>query len=228
MTDPFLIDIGKWERREHYHFFRKMAYPHFNICANLDLTRFNRFRKEQDLPFFSPLLYLAVRAANGVDEFRRRIRGEAVIEHGEISPAITVLGRNDTFGYCTIEYDPEPGRFLRRAAEVIEQAKNNPTIAEDPARDDVIYYTSIPWVSFTGLTHPMGLPADSIPRIAWGKSFSAGERILLPYSVQLHHGLADGLHVGKHFTLLQSLLDHPEEVFPGRCSSSEVPINSSS
>lgn len=204
-----IIEIEKWERREHYRFFGGMAYPQFNICGQLDLTVFDRFRREQGLPFFIPLLYLAVRAANEIKEFRYRIRGKRVIEHETISPAITVLGKGDIFGYCAIEYDPDPERFLKLAADAIARAKENPTIAEDPARDDVIYYTSLPWISFTSLSHTINLPADSIPRISWGKYFADGDRILLPYSVQVHHGLADGLHVGKHFTLLQELLNRP-------------------
>ncbi len=207
------IDLEKWERREHYRFFRAMDYPHFNVCANLDLTAFDRFRKERELPFFASLLHLSARAVNSVEEFRYRIRGEKVAVHEIVSPAVTVLGKDETFGYCTIEYDPDPGRFLRRAAEVIAEARENPTIAEDPDRDDVIYYTSLPWISFTSMSHPLGLPADSIPRISWGKYFAAGDRVLLPYSVQVHHALADGLHVARHFTLLQSLLDSPEKAF---------------
>ena len=210
------IDLGKWERREHYRFFGAMDYPHFNICANLDLTAFDRFRRERGLPFFSALLYLSSRAANEVREFRCRIRGEAVVEHETVSPAITVLGGDGTFGYATIEYRREAPEFLRRAAETIARARANPTIAEDPSRDDVIYYTSIPWISFTAFTHPISLPADSIPRISWGKYFADSDRIRLPYSVQVHHALMDGLHVGKHFTLLQSLLDRPEKEFPAR------------
>ncbi len=208
------IEIGEWGRREHYRFFRAMECPHFNVCANLDLTVFDRFRKERELPFYASLLHLSARAANSVEEFRYRIRGEQVAVHETVSPAVTVLGKDETFGYCTIEYHPDPGRFLRRAEEAIAGAKENPTIAEDPDRDDVLYYTSLPWVSFIAITHPMSLPADSIPRISWGKYFVDGDRVLLPYSVQVHHALADGLHVGRHFTLLQSLLDRPEEVFP--------------
>ena len=222
------IQIEKWERRDHYHFFGGMDYPHFNICANLDLTVFDRFRRKQGLPFFSALLYLSSRAANGVKEFRYRIRGEAVVEHEQVSPAITVLGANRTFGYATIEYNREAKIFLERATETISRAKANPTIAEDSHRDNVIYYTSLPWISFTAVTHPISLPADSTPRIAWGKYFTDGERLLLPYSVQVHHALADGLHLGDHFNLLQSLLDHPGKEFsayPERPSNASSPTS---
>ena len=50
-------------------------------------------------------------------------------------------------------------------------------------------------------------PVDSIPRIAWGKFFSKGDRIKMPLSVQIHHALADGIHVGRYFNLVQEYLD---------------------
>jgi len=205
------LDIDKWPRREHFHFFSSMDYPHFNLCADVDITRLHSFLKKHDLPFFSAVLYLSARAANAIEEFHYRIRGDRVVIHERIDPAITVLGKDDIFGYCTIEYRPEPREFLAAAAAAIAEAKANPTIAEDSSRDDVLYYTCIPWISFTSLTHPINLhPVDSIPRIAWGKYYSAGGRLLLPHSVQAHHGLMDGLHAGRYFILFQELLDQPE------------------
>jgi chloramphenicol O-acetyltransferase type A len=44
--------------------------------------------------------------------------------------------------------------------EVIARTKERLTIADDPDRNGVIYYTSIPWVSFTGGTHPINRPKD--------------------------------------------------------------------
>ena len=205
------IDMKSWPRREHFHFFSAMDYPHFNLCANVDITRLHSFLKKHGMPFFSAVLYLSARAANSIKEFHYRIRDNRIVEHEKINPAITVLGRDEVFGYCTIEYRPEAGEFLAKAAAVIAEAKINPTIAEDPTRDDVLYYTCIPWISFTSLTHPINLhPVDSIPRIAWGKYYSAGGRVLLPHSVQAHHGLMDGLHVGRYLSLFQELLDQPE------------------
>ncbi len=62
--------------------------------------------------------------------------------------------------------------------------------------------------SFTSFTHPIHMnPVDSIPRIAWGKFFSKGDRIKMPLSVQIHHALADGIHVGRYFNLVQEYLD---------------------
>jgi|AntAceMinimDraft_9_1070365.scaffolds.fasta_scaffold25657_3 chloramphenicol O-acetyltransferase type A len=211
------IDLENWPRKEHFHFFSGFDYPHFNISANLDISRLKPFLKEQDLPFFTSVLYLSTRAANSIKEFRYRIRDGKVVEHKTVAPAITVMGNNEVFGYCTIEYHADPQEFMAEAAEVIAKAKENPTIAEDSSRDDVFYYTTIPWISFTSLAHPINLRRpDSIPRISWGKYFESEGRLLLPHSVQVHHGLADGLHVGKYFTLFQQLLDQPEILINSR------------
>jgi chloramphenicol O-acetyltransferase type A len=74
--------------------------------------------------------------------------------------------------------------------------------------------SGIPWVSFTSMFHPIHIhPADSVPRIAWGKFFAEGQRLKLPLAVQVHHGLMDGVHVGRYYQLVQELLDQPPELF---------------
>ena len=70
--------------------------------------------------------------------------------------------------------------------------------------------TPIPWVSFTAFMHPLQLnPADSFPRFAWGKFFKEGKRVKMPISVQGHHALMDGLHVGRYYDIIQSYVDDP-------------------
>jgi chloramphenicol O-acetyltransferase type A len=53
-------------------------------------------------------------------------------------------------------------------------------------------------------------PLDSVPRFAWGRFFADGDRVKMPLDVQGHHGLVDGLHVGRLYQGLQALLDDPE------------------
>jgi len=35
----------------------------------------------------------------------------------------------------------------------------------------------------------------------------------MPLSVQVHHALADGIHVGRYFNLVQEYLDEPDRFF---------------
>jgi chloramphenicol O-acetyltransferase type A len=53
---------------------------------------------------------------------------------------------------------------------------------------------------------------DSIPRFAWGKFSEEGESLKMPLDVQAHHGLMDGLHMGRFFMLVQEYLSNPDSL----------------
>lgn len=208
------IDIENWNRKNHYYYFKHLDYPHFNICANLDITEFYRYIKEKEYPFFISILYATTKAANNIKEFRYRIREDKVVEHETINPSFTIMAENEVFSFCSVEFMDEFNKFMTNTSNAIENTKNNIIIKDEPDRDDCIYSTSIPWVSFTSVTHPIHMsPVDSIPRIAWGKYFEENGRKKFPLSVQVHHALVDGVHVGKYYDILQEILNSPEKHF---------------
>jgi chloramphenicol O-acetyltransferase type A len=79
---------------------------------------------------------------------------------------------------------------------------------EELKRDDLVYITCIPWISFTHLSHTINLKRDdAVARISWGKYYTSNDCVLLPCSVQVHPALADGLHVGRYVEKLQEHLN---------------------
>lgn len=204
------IDLETWPRRGHFEWLKAFDMPHFSICANMDITAFKRGVEESGISFTVAVVYLIARVANDVPEFRQRIRGDAVVEHDMVHPSTTYLTEGDLFSFCHMPYDEEYAIFAERAAQQIALVKERPSIEDEAGRDDLLFLTSIPWVSFTGFIHPMRLSPDCIPRIAWGKFFPEGERLKMPLSVQAHHALVDGLHMGRYYEIMQTYLDHPE------------------
>jgi len=206
------IDIENWNRKDHFNYFKQFDYPHFNVCANLDITRTYKHIKENGLPFFITMLYVASKTANSINEFKLRIRGDSAVEHETVSPSFTVMTENDVFNYCTAPYTDDYCSFRTNTSALIEEAKRSAGLDDDPERDDLLYITSIPWISFTGITHPINMhPVDSIPRISWGKFFEENGEMKLPLSVQAHHALVDGMHVGNYFGLIQEMLNDPRK-----------------
>lgn len=207
-----ILDLETWERKSHYDHFKALDYPHFSICANVDITEFYRFVKENKKSFFVSFLYVSSKAANDVKEFRYRIRGNEVVEHDIVSPAFTIMTSKEVFSFCISDFVHNYNDFTTSTSKKIEISKNIVNLTDDPDKDDLLYMTSIPWVSFTNITHPAHMnPVDSIPRIAWGKFFEDNGKMKLPLSVQAHHGLVDGAHVGQYFNLIQEILKHPEK-----------------
>ena len=202
------IDLETWPRRDHFELFRGFAYPYFNLCADIDVARLVRAVKERGSSFTAHIVYVCAIVANEIPEFRQRIRGDQVIEHPVVHPSTTVLTEEDLFAFCFFEYSRDPAVFIPSAIEAIHCARENPTLEDEPGRDDLLFMTVIPWVSFNALMHPVPLdPPDSFPRIAWGRFREEGERRPMPVSVHAHHGLMDGIHVGRFFDRVQEMIN---------------------
>ena len=205
------IDMQTWSRRNHFSFYSTFDHPHFSMCVNVDVTAFHPFVKRNGYSFTVCMVYVIARASNAIPEFRLRIRGEQVVEHEIVNPGFTILTGEDLFSFCFVEYAEVFSEFAVRAAKSISDVKAHPTLEGNPEKDNVLYMSPIPWVSFTSFTHPMpSHPGDSIPRFAWGKSFQESDTWKMPLGVQGHHAVMDGLHMGRFYETLQDYLHHPE------------------
>jgi chloramphenicol O-acetyltransferase type A len=207
------VNLETWPRRTHFEVFRTWDYPHFNMCANVDLTAFCPFVKQHGISFNVAVVYVLARGANAIPEFRYRIRGEEVVQHEVVHPASTIMAKNDLFTFCFFNYVKDFSLFAEDAAVQIAAVQENPILDDEPGRDDWLFMTAIPWVSFSSFMHPLDLhPADSVPRFAWGKYFKDGRSVKMPLSVQGHHAVMDGLHVGRFYEQVQRYFDRPDSV----------------
>jgi len=205
-----IIDLSTWPRRKHFEIFSRFDYPHFNICSNVDITETKGLIRDLKLSINTALIYCLARSANELPEFRLRIRNDQVVEHERVQPSASVISKDNLFSFCTMPYHPDFQVFSQRAEELIQFRQSHPTLEDEPGQDDLLFMSCIPWINFTSISHPIHMhPADSIPRITWGKFNIDSGKTQLPVSVQVHHGLMDGYHVGQYYQLLQQLLNTP-------------------
>mgnify|MGYP001811865945 FL=1 len=205
------IDVETWPRREHFETFHSFHNPHFTMCADVDVTALMSASRQGGVSVTAAIVYVVARSANDIPEFRQRIRDHTVVEHARVHPSTTILVDDDIFSFCSLDYTDDFAAFASHVEERILHVKEHPTLAELPGRDDLLYMTAIPWVSFTSFSHPiMELPPDSIPRFAWGKFREIGNGLQMPLSVQGHHALIDGLHMARFYDRVNTYLQDPE------------------
>jgi chloramphenicol O-acetyltransferase type A len=202
-----IIEFTDAHRRKHFDFFKNMNHPHFGICAPVDITRLLPAIKTAGQPFMATVAWMVSQIANGMPEYRLRIRGEQVVEHDAVHPSFAVpTDISDVFSFCEVKYQPSYPAFVADAKQRIEHTRHNPSFEDEHGRDDYLFLSSMPWVSFTGVMHPMHYhPHDSVPRIVWGKFYEENGRIKMPLSVQAHHALVDGSHLGRFFQEMEKL-----------------------
>ena len=142
---------------------------------------------------------------NAVEEFRYRTRADGIVLHDRVHPSFTeIIGGGDLFSVVTVDVSGTLDEYLEKIRERLAVQKDYFGVDYLKGRDDLLYVTCLPWVSFSHLSHTIKLDKlDAVPRLAWGKYFDDGGKILLPYSVQVNHAFVDGLHIGKFFEALR-------------------------
>lgn len=210
------IPMENFPRKNHFEYFKNLDSPYAGVTVNVDITEWLKEIKKNERPFFHSLLYAATKAANSVPQFRQRIMSGELVEFESCRPSYTVALPDETYCYCRLEFDKPLEEFLPYARAEQNKAIENPNIDEDENEiADNYFFTSLPWISFTDLVHPLPKPADSIPRIAFGKYFMQEGRTLIPVSVLCHHALVDGIHMAKFYKALEEELLQMTEYLRG-------------
>ena len=209
-----VLDLDRWKRRDHYEFYKDFDLPFFNVCAEMDVTQLVRAVRDLGHSYFFASLYLATRACNDIEELRLRIRDGAVILHDVVHPGSTVLNEDETFGFCYFNYVPTYSDFATSAcATMARYHASRDRLRPEAGRDNLIYYSVLPWIAFTSFAHARSLQRrESIPRIVFGKYRESGAAASMPVSVEVHHALVDGIHVGRFYHRFQELLNRSSEV----------------
>ena len=210
---PKYLDLASWARRDLFEFFRGFDKPYFNVCTRVDVTDLLALlRLKPNVSVSLAYHYFALRAANEIEAFHYRLREDKVIVHDVIHGGTTVLLPNESFTFAYFDYEEDFEKFIPGAEHAVKEAQTGNAPFKPTNRDDTIYFTALPWLSFTGFSHARNWGReDSVPRIAFGKFVRENDRVLLPISVEVHHALMDGLHVGRYVTRLEEALRKPED-----------------
>ena len=200
VPSPSVIDLTAYPRASHFRYFLNMGYPYVGMTVQADISAFYPWQKQNGVPFFLAFLWCAARAANRVPAFRQRIRDGEILEYPWCPSSHTVAREDGTYAYCQLDCRGDFASFLKRALPLHEEAARHGTIEEDTSDMLPYFYVStVPWVHYTSVTQPIPIPADSNPRLVWGKYAAEGERITMPVTVLCHHGLVDGRQIGDFY-----------------------------
>lgn len=211
--EPRTLDLAAYPRRAHFDYFRQMANPYVSVTAPCDITALRRLTQERGLPFFLTVLHCAINAANAVPELRQRICGEGIVEYDRCLSSHTVALPDGTYCYCTLDCAQPLGAFLPAAQAETARVKAAPSLDDGADPDELFFVSSLPWLTFSAISLPTPTPADSNPRITFGKFTQEGDRVLLPVNLTANHALVDGLHLAAFFDGMVQRAAHPEEYF---------------
>jgi chloramphenicol O-acetyltransferase type A len=203
-----VLDINTWPRKDHFHFFSQFEEPFFGVTVNIDCTNGYAKCKQQEGSFFLYYLHASLTAANNTEPFKYRIAGDEIFIHDKVNASPTINRPDGSFGFGYIDYKESFSEFVQEARAEIDKVRNSTGLIPAVSGENVIHYSSIPWINFTSLSHARSFSfKDSIPKISFGKISDENGKKSMPVSVHVHHGLMDGYHVGQFIDLFQQLMN---------------------
>ena len=180
------------------------------ITVELDATVLVRICKSKSISIHHALLYCIISAANQYLPMRLRRNEEGVVEHSTIDMGCSVMREGTsafTFAYYPWHEGDDAQHFIDRALEITRKTAHGLPLAHRPNRTNLIYGTTLPWISFTSFTHPKKGRGHSIPRTVLGKIFNREGRDILPFQLEVDHALMDGIHMAQYFDIFQNQLN---------------------
>ena len=205
------VDLERWPRRAAFEYFRGFDKPYFNVCTRLDVAALKAATDAAAASFSLACHFIALRLANRIEPFRYRLEGGRVRIHAVVHGSTTVLRDDESFGFAYFEHDERFARFAAQGAPALAAARAR-DVSFAPRVDDaaLLHFTTLPWVHFSSFSHARNWGReDAVPKIAFGRIEADGERRWMPMSVEVHHAMMDGLHVGRFVEGFEAALREP-------------------
>lgn len=139
------IEIDDFYRKAQYDYFMAMDSPLINMTVNLDITKWNKRRKEAKKPFYLSLLYAVAQAANKVLAFRQRLVDGAIHEYENCPVSYTVDLESGAYSYNWLDSELDYDTFIKLGREQQDELEKtqNFQAPEDGIR--YLWFSSTPW-----------------------------------------------------------------------------------
>lgn len=206
------LNTDTWARREAFDYFRGFDKPYFSACVRLDASPLKAAAAARGASFSLACHFIALRLANLHEPLRYRLEGGRVRIHAAVHGSTTVLRDDESFGFATLQHTSDFAAFSAQGSAAMAAVRTR----QRPFEPDVdaaalVHFTTLPWLHFTSFSHARNWGReDAVPKIAFGRLLAEGERLWLPFSVEVHHALMDGLHLGRYVQDIEAALLQPE------------------
>ncbi|WP_324822696.1 chloramphenicol acetyltransferase [Sinanaerobacter sp. ZZT-01] len=210
-----LIDMEKYERREHFDYYMKMVRTNYNLTADLDLTAFYKRIKSKKIQFYPAFIYAIIMGINQNKEFRMQVDAEGRLGYWNfLHPSYTIFHEDDhTFSDIWSEFHPDFLTFYKNATEDMKTYRGVKGVKTKPDKpQNFCPISGVPWLHFTNYScDTFTEPHMYFPVISFGKYIEKQEKVEIPLSIFVNHAVADGYHSCKLFNDIQNIVEKAEE-----------------
>ncbi|MBS4539440.1 chloramphenicol acetyltransferase CAT [Clostridium sp. D2Q-11] len=208
------IDLQKWPRGQMFYYFSKVAPTGYSLTVELDITVMKTTLKERKIKFFPAYLWLITSMLNKQVEFKVAVKDEVLGYWDTLTPIYPIFHEDDqTISLMWTEYDDKFSVFYDRYLENYQQYANNHGVLSQPDKmppENSYSISCIPWIEFKHFSlQSFENKPYYFPTVEAGSFVEKNGKIMLPFSITLHHATTDGWHVKQFLDDVKYAMNHP-------------------
>ena len=208
------IDLNNWDRSQYFYYFTKMLPTGYCISVDIDITNTYAKIKNNNKKFFPAYLYVASKVISEMKEFRiANLEGELGY-YEVLHPSYAIFHKDDnTMSNMWTEYDENFDVFYNNYINDQNKYGDNhgPMAKTEIPPQNNFMIGMLPWIEFNSYTPVPFAPMTTYsPILQGGKFFEKDDKKMMPFSITVHHAVADGYHVGLFLEKFQEYMKNPE------------------
>lgn len=209
------VDLSSGPRAAAFAFYKGARQPRWSLTTRVDVGPLLVAAKSWGCTAFVAYHHAILRAVCAVPALRQRLTPEGgAVEWAQLDATPTVLRADDSFAVARLPYAERLRDFAGPAQAAITAAQRPGEAFGIDDRGNELHMTTLPLVAFTHFSHARAAGHDDgTPAIACGRFTREGEGLWMPLNIEVHHALADGLHVGRFVQGLEALLAAPDSLY---------------
>ncbi|MED3624624.1 type A chloramphenicol O-acetyltransferase [Neobacillus thermocopriae] len=208
------IDLDNWDRKEVFNHFLNQQTT-FSLTTEIDVSALYQNIKQNKYKFYPAFIYLVAKVINSNITFRTGFNSKGELGYWDkLDPLYTIFDDvSKTFSGISTPVKDDFKEFYHLYLSDVEKYNGTGKLfPKTPIPENTFSISVIPWTSFTGFNLNINNNKDYLlPIITAGKFIQKGNSIYLPLSIQVHHSVCDGYHVGLFINTIQELSNRPND-----------------
>lgn len=198
-------NIENFERRELFEHYNSCDNPFLVITTKIEVTNIVDYCKKNK-NFYATLGFLITKTVNQIDNFKYRYCDGKVYFCDQVKSNYTQMYNDETIGYFNVSFNDNYDEYIRNFLETQNKfLENKDNLLENDL--DEIWLSCSPWFKFTSLIPPFSKEV-TIPQFIWDKYENINDKYYVNLMIMVHHGFADGYHIGKFINTLEENIDN--------------------
>lgn len=198
-------EVRDFKRKELFDLYNSRMNPFAIVTTKIDITNiYNLCLKKKHI--YGTIGYYLTLALNDIEEFKYTYEDGKIYKCDKMIPNFADIRNDTSLGFYECDLKDNYDDFIKEYELTKEQFLNG-TYAEKTWNDGVVWLSCQPWYHFSSLVPPFD-KNTTVPQLIWDKFSFEEDKCYINLMIFVHHGFADGYHIGKLITKIEEVINN--------------------